>query len=199
MDLADYACLLRDAARATAANWAEPLDQSGHDRAIRHLGITVRDLRIVLAQLAGRFRLGTMMPPEPASAARAAAATEGTHALGQAWRLLEDATPAETAPAHDACVPGDLLCYAARRAATWLMPVTGLDQLIQPLADTLAALEIGTACLAVGDARLVAVRAHLETARNQLKNVPQPAVPPARACAGRPKPLPCTRPSRRRT
>lgn len=188
----------RDAARAAAASWAEPAGQSGHDRAVRHLGIAVRDLRIVLARLAGRFRLSAMAQPEPVPAARAAAVTAGMRALGQAWLLLEGTVPAEAAPAYDACVPGDLLCFTARRAATWRMPVTGLGQVILPLADTLAALKDGTSWLAAGDARpsaarLIEARARLEAAENQLRNVPLPAVPAARAPAGRPGSPPCAR------
>jgi len=198
MDLPGYACLLRDAARASALSWAEPMDQREHDRAVRHLSTALGDLRIVIARLAGRFRLSAAARPEPARTARAAAAAASTQALGQAWLFLQDVLPSGAMPAYGACVPGDLLCFAARRAAAWRMPVTGLGQVILPLADTLAALANGTSWLGAGDvrpsaSRLIEVRARLEAAENQLRNVPQPAVPAARAHAGRPGSPPCAR------
>jgi hypothetical protein len=180
MDLPGYACLSRDAARASALCWAEPMDQPGHDRAVRHLGIALRDLRIVVAQLAARFRLSATARPDPARTARAAAATASTQALEQAWLVLADVLTAGVIPAYSACVPADLLCFATRRAATWRIPASGLDEVALPLADALAALEDGTAHLAAGAApplaaRLTAVRACLQAAGNQLRNVPQAA------------------------
>jgi hypothetical protein len=98
MDLPDYARLLRDAATASAATWAEPMDRRGHDRAVRHLGIALRDLRIVVARLAGRFRGSAMVQPEPARSAQAVAVTASMQALAQAWLLLEEVLPAEAVP-----------------------------------------------------------------------------------------------------
>ncbi len=191
MDLPDYARLLRDAATASAATWAEPMDRRGHDRAVRHLGIALRDLRIVVARLAGRFRGSAMVQPEPARSAQAVAVTESMRALAQAWLLLEEVLPAEAVPAHSACVPGDLLCFAARRAAAFRMPATGLDEVTRLLADTLAALEEGTACLAIGAPQplagcLTKVSACLQVARDQLPNGLLPAVPDVTARGSRP-------------
>jgi len=203
MDLPGYACLLRDAARASALSWAEPMDQREHDRAVRHLSIALRDLRIVIARLAGRFRLSAMVRPDPARTARAAAVIASTQALGRAWLILQDALPAGAVPAYGACVPGDLLCFAARRAATWRMPATGLDEVALPLAGALAALEDGTARIAAGAAQplaasLTAVRACLQVAASQLRNVLQPAVPAVTARGHRPGSPSCALPSCRR-
>jgi hypothetical protein len=171
MDLPDYACLLRDAARASAATWAEPMDQPGHDRAVRHLGIALRDIRVLVA----RYCLSSLTRPEPARTARAAAVLASTLALGEAWLILEDVLPPEAELACSACVPGDLLCFAARRIAAWRMPTTGMREVMLPVADALAALGDGTAHLAAGAAEplagcLAAVQACLEMAAGQLRN-----------------------------
>ena len=184
MDLPGYACLLRDAAGASAASWAEPLGQCEHDRAVRQLGIAVRDLRVLVARLAGRFRLSVLARPGPVQCARAAAVIASAQALGQAWLILEDVLPVQEVPARDACVPADLLCFAARRAATWPMPVTSPEEIAQPLADVMAALAGGTTHLAVGAtqplaASLTAVEACLRTAGGQLRDGVPPAVPAA--------------------
>ena len=189
MDLDDYLHLLRDAAHASAISWGEPMKQGGHDRALRHLGIAVLHLQIIVARLAGRLRLGTVAQPGPAPAGQAVALTASTLALRQAWLLLADGLPADGAPAYSASVPGDLLCFVARRLAARQMPATGLEQIALSLAGTLAALETGTACLAVGTAHplaacLTEVRDCLQLARSQLKNVPEPAAP-ASAARGR--------------
>jgi hypothetical protein len=175
MDLTDYVRLLRDAARASAATWAQPMDQPGHDRAVRHLGVALRDIRVLVARLAGRYRLSSLMRPELAWTARAAAVTASTLALGQAWLILEDVLPPEAEPACSACVPGDLLCFAARRIATWQMPRTGMTEVVLPVTDALAALADGTAHLTAGAteplaAYLAAVQACLQMAAGQLRN-----------------------------
>jgi hypothetical protein len=186
MDLPGYACLLRDAAGASAASWAEPLGQREHDRAVRQLAIAVRDLRVLAARLAGRFRLNVIARPGPAQCARAAAVTASAQALGKAWLILEDVLPVQEAPVYDACVPADLLCFAARRAATWPVPVTSPEEITQPLAGVVAALAGGTASLAAGAAQplaasLTAAEARLRTAGGQLRD----GVPSAVSAAAR--------------
>ncbi len=187
MDLPGYVCLVRDAARASALSWAEPMDQRERDRAARHLSIALRHLQIVIARLAGRLRLGAIAQPGSALTTRAAAIAISTLDLAQAWLILEDILPAQDAPAYDACVPADLLCHAARRAATWQMPLTGLDEITRHLADALEALDGGTARLAASATQplagcLTAVRAGLQEAGKQLRTgLPSagPAVPPS--------------------
>lgn len=192
MELPDYARLLRDAARASACGWAEHMDQNEHDRAVRHLGIALRDLWIVVARLAWRFRLGAMARSEPGQISAVTALTASMRTLGQAWLILKDDLPADADPAHSACVPGDLLCFAARRAATWSMPAAGLDEIRLLVADTLAALEAGTACLAAGASQplaacLTEVRACLRFAGRHVPNDLPPAVPDVIAREGRPE------------
>jgi hypothetical protein len=182
MDLHDYVHLLRDAARASAISWGEPMNQDGHDRALHHLGIAVQDLQIIVAKLADRLRLSTLARPEPARAAHVAAIIASTRALGRAWLRLDDVLPAEAAPTYSDCVPADLLCFAARRVAARWMPATGLEEITLSLADAVAALEAGTACLAMGAAdsratRLTEVRGCLQVAGSQLRNVLNPAIP----------------------
>jgi hypothetical protein len=186
MDLDRYLDLLRDAARASAISWGEPMKQGGHDRALRHLGIAVLHLQITVARLAGRLRLGAVARPGPARTDQVLAVTASTLALRRGWLLLADGLPAEGAPAYGACVPGDLLCFVARRLAAWQMPATGLEEIALSLGGALAALETGTACLAVGAAHplatcLIEVRDCLQVAGSQLKNVPEPAAPPSAA------------------
>jgi hypothetical protein len=171
MDLPDYACLLRDAARASAATWAESLDKPGHDRAVRHLGAALRDIRVLVA----RYCLSSLRRPELARTVRAAAVVGSTLALGEAWLILEEVLPPEAGPACNACVPGDLLCFVARRIATWRLPATGVGEVVLPVADALAALEDGAAHLAAGAteplaACLAAVQACLQVAAGQLRN-----------------------------
>jgi len=202
-DPSDYARLLRDAARASASGWAERMDQNEHDRAVRHLGIALRDLWIVVARLAWRFRLSAMAWPEPGRIVGAADLTASMRTLGQAWLILKDDLPTEADPAHSACVPGDLLCFAARRAATWPMPATGLDEITLLVADTLAALEDGTARLAAGAAQpmaacLTEVRACLRFAGRHVPNGLPPAVPDVIARGGQPESLSGALPSARR-
>lgn len=182
MDLHDYVHLLRDAARASAMSWGEPMNQGGHDRALHHLGIAVQDLQIIVTKLAGRLRLSAITRPEPARTAQVAAVTAGTRALGRAWLLLDDVLPAEAAPTYSDCVPADLLCFAARRVASRWMPATGLEEVMLSLADAVAALDAGTACLALGAASsraicLTEVRGCLQVAGSQLRNVLEPAIP----------------------
>ena len=175
MDLPGYARLLRDAARASAASWAEPMDQCEHDRAVRQLDIAVRDLRALLTRLAGRSRLSVMAQPGPAQCVMTAAAIASAQALGQAWLILEDVLPVQEAPAREACVPADLLCFAARRAAASPMPAARPAKIMQPLADVMEALAGGTASLAAGAAQpmagyLTAVEACLRTGGGQLRD-----------------------------
>jgi hypothetical protein len=182
MDLHDYVHLLRDAARASAVSWGEPMSRGGHDRALCHLGIAVQDLQFIVARLAGRFRLTAVSRPGPARTAGVAAVTASVRALGRAWLLLDDILPAEAAPAYGACVPADLLCFVARRVATWPRPRFRLQEAGLSLADALAALKAGTACLTAGAAHPVAtclteVRACLQVAESQLRSVLEPAVP----------------------
>jgi hypothetical protein len=189
MNLHDYVHLLRDAARASAINWGEPMRQGGRDRALHHLGIAVQDLQIIVSRLAGRLRLSTVSQPEPTRTAQIEAVTASTRALGRAWLLLDDVLPAEAAPIYSDCVPADLLCFAARRVAAQWMPATGLTEIAYSLADALAALETGTACLALGSAhaqtaRLTEVRDCLQVAGSQLRNALKPA-DPAIPAAGR--------------
>lgn len=184
MDLPGYACLLRDAAGASAASWAEPMDQCEHDRAVRQLGTAVRDLQVLTARLAEQFRLSVIARPGSRQCARAAAVIASAQVLGQAWLILEDVLPAHETPARDACVPADLLCFAARRAATWPMPVTSPEEIAQPLAGVMAALAGGTGRLAAGAAQplaasLTAAEACLRTAGGQLRDGVPSAVPAA--------------------
>jgi hypothetical protein len=195
MDLPSYACLLRDAARASAASWAEPMNQREHDRAVRHLSTALEHLQVVIARLAVRFRLGAVTQPEPARLVRAAAVTASTLAAGQAWLILDDILPAQAdAPASGACVPADLLCFAARRGAMCWVPSTRLEEIAGHLAGALEALEDGTARLAASasrplDAHLTAVRACLQAAGMQLRNGLPSAIPAAAAPGHRPGPL----------
>jgi hypothetical protein len=182
MDLHDYVHLLRDAARASAISWGEPMRQGGRDRALHHLGIAVQDLQIIVSRLVGRLRLSTVSQPEPTRTAQVEAVTASMRALGRAWLLLDDVLPAEAAPIYSDCVPADLLCFAARRVASRWMPATGLTEIGCSLADALAALETGTACLALGaahaqTARLIEVRDCLQAAGSQLRNALKPADP----------------------
>jgi hypothetical protein len=180
MDLHDYVHLLRDAARASAVSWGEPMKQGGRDRALHHLGIAVQDLQIFVVRLAERFRLITFSQPELARTAQEAAFTAGMRALGRAWLALDDVLPAEAAPVYSACVPADLLCFAARRLAAWWLPAAELGGIVLSLSDALAALDTGTACLAVGAAHplatcLTEVRDCLQVAGSQLRNAVEPA------------------------
>jgi hypothetical protein len=183
MDLARFACLLRDAARASARSWAGPMDRTGQDRAVRQLGRAVWDLRTVTARLAVRYRLQAVCEQRPAAFARAAAVHASAQVLGQAWLILEAAQPASPAlPGPGSCGPADLMCYAAMRAAAWRKPVTSLDQAAQPLAEALAALAGGAALLAAGipqprAAHLTATQACLAAAATQLGGI-RPARPP---------------------
>jgi hypothetical protein len=191
MDLHDYVRLLRDAARASAITWGEPMGQGGCDRALHHLGIAVQDLQIFVMKLAGRLRLSAFPRPEPAGTAQVAAVTASVRALGRAWLLLDEILPADAAPVYSACVPADLLCFAARRIAARWPPAAGLEEIVVCLADALAALEAGTACLAVGAAHPVAtclagVRDCLQVAASQLRNVREPAAPAIAARERRP-------------
>ena len=182
MDLHDYVHLLRDAARASAISWGEPMNQGGHERALHHLGIAVQDLQIIVSRLAGRLRLSAVSQPESERTAQVAAVAASTRALGRAWLLLDEVLPAEAAPVYNDCVPADLLCFAARRVAARWMPATGLDEIAFSLADAMAALETGTACLALSaghaqTARLTEVRDSLQLAGSQLRNALEPAAP----------------------
>jgi hypothetical protein len=177
MELPDYVRLLRDAARASALSWAEPMDQTGLDRAVRHLAIALRDLQIVVTRLAGLFRLVAIVRPEPARVARSEAVTTSVQALAKAWLILEDVVPSEAAPCRT-CVPADLLCFAAKRAASWRRPWTGPDEIARYLAETLTALEDGTCHLAAHAApplaaRLTATGDCLRAAWSQLGHVRQ--------------------------
>ena len=197
MDLPDYACLLHDAARASAAIWAEPCDQHGHDRAVRHLSITLQEMRVVAIRLAGRYSPTALAQPDPS---QAAAAVGTVLALEQAWLILEHARSKRAAPAGEACVPGDLLCFAARRMATWPLPLSWAVEVTLPMADALAALEDGTGCLASGADQLMAeclteVRRCLKIGVIQLRSIPRPAVPRVTASWGRPASVSCAVPS----
>jgi hypothetical protein len=185
MDLARFACLLRDAACASARSWAGPMDRTGHDRAVRQLSRTVRDLRTAVARLAVRYRLQAVCEQRPAAFARAAAVHASTQVLGQAWLILE-ALPAasQPLPGPDSCGPADLMCYAAMRAAAWRKPVPSLDKAAQPLAEALAALADGAGQLAAAGpqpraAHFTATQACLAAAATQLGGI-RPARPPRR-------------------
>src|ERR1035437_9808621 len=136
IDLARFACLVRDAARASARSWAGPMDRTSHDRAVRHLSRAVWDLRTAVARLAVRYRLQAVCEQRPAAFTRAAAVHASAQVLGQAWLILE-AVPAvsQPLPDPDSCGPADLMCYAAMRAAAWRKPVPSLDRATQPLAE----------------------------------------------------------------
>jgi hypothetical protein len=183
MDLARFACLLRDAAWATARSWAGLLDRAGHDRAVRQLSRAVWDMRTAVARLAVRYRLEAVCDQRPAAFARAAAVHASAQVLGQAWLILE-AVPAasQPRPGQDSCGPADLMCYAAMRAAAWRKPVPSLDKAAQPLAEALDALAAGAGQLAAGGpqprvAHLTATQACLAAAATQLDSS-QPARPP---------------------
>jgi hypothetical protein len=207
MDLPGYACLLRDAARASTLTWAGPMGQREHDRAVRHLSTALEHLQVIIARLAGGFCLAAITRPGPARLARAEAVTASTLAAGQAWLIVDDILPAPAdAPASGACVPADLLCFAARRGAMSWMPSTRLEEIAGHLAEALEALEDGTGRLAASAARpadacLVAVQACLQVAGTQLRNG-LPAAPAAAVPGRRPGSLSraraCRSSSRRR-
>jgi len=183
MDLARFACLLRDAAQVTARSWAGPLDRAGHDRAVRHLSRAVWDLRTAVARLGVRYRLQAVCEQRPAAFTRAAAVHASAQVLGQAWLILEAVpTARQPPPDPDSCGPADLMCYAAMRAAACRKPVPSLDKAAQPLAEALAALAAGAGQLAATGpqpraAHLTATQACLAAAATQLDSS-QPASPP---------------------
>lgn len=214
MDLARFACLLRDAARASARSWAGPVDQASHDRAVRQLSCAVWDLRTATARLAARYRLQAVCEQRPAAFTRAAAVHASAQVLGQAWLILETVPAAsQPPPGPDSCGPADLMCYAAMRAAACRKPVPSLDQAAQPLAEALAALADGAGQLAAAGpqphaAHLTATQACLAAAATQLGGIrlappprgTRPRVP--RTAPGRPRhparSRPATRPPRPR-
>jgi hypothetical protein len=177
MDLARFACLLRDAARAAARSWVGPMDRTGHDRAVRQLSCAVWDLRTAVARLAVRYRLQAVCVQKPAAFTRAAAVHASAQVLGQAWLILEAVPPAsQPLPDSDSCGPADLMCYAAMRAAAWRKPVPSLDKAAQPLAEALDALAAGAGQLAAGGpqpraAHLTATQACLAAAAAQLGGI----------------------------
>jgi hypothetical protein len=159
MNLARFACLLRDAAQATARSWT----------AVARLGV--------------RYRLQAVCEQRPAAFTRAAAVHASAQVLGQAWLILEAVpTARQPLPDPDSCGPADLMCYAAMRAAAWRKPVPSLDKAAQPLAEALAALAAGAGQLAATGpqpraAHLTATQACLAAAATQLDSS-QPASPP---------------------